>query len=298
VAVLSIRPVSDPVQAPGWRLFTEGLRDRGWIEGRNLVFSLRASEGRADRYRPLAAELVALRPDVIVGVSTQAVQAFREHTDTIPIVMLGVADPVASGFASSLARPGGNITGWSTQLTDIQEKSLQLLKEFRPATSRIALLWTPDNAGSRRSMEITVAVAPKLGIALHSMAISTSEDLVKATTGMARNPPDALLVHPTPVLQTHNQTIVAFARTWRLPTLTANSQMAREGLLLSYAPDLVDGWRIAAGYVDRILRGAQPAGLPIEQPTKFQFVINLKTARAIGIEISPSLLAQADEVVE
>jgi len=226
------------------------------------------------------------------------VQALREHTATMPIVMLGVADPVASGFASSLARPGKNITGTSTQVTDIQEKSLQLLKEIRPATSSIALLWTPDNAGSRRSMEITVAVAPRLGIALLSVPISTPEDLVKALEVLARKPPDALLVHPTPVLQVHNQTVVAFAITHRLPTLTGNSRMVRDGLLLSYAPDFVDGWRVAAGYVDRILRGAQPAELPIEQPTKFQFVINLKTARAIGVDISPSVLSRADELIE
>ncbi len=212
--------------------------------------------------------------------------------------MRGVADPVGSGFVASLARPGGNITGPSAQVTDLQEKSLQLLKEVHPGISRIAFLWTPDNAGSRLSMKATVAVAPKLGIALEPIAVNSPADLDKALAAIARNPPDALLVHPTPVLQLHERRIIAFAQAQRLPTLTTNASMARQGIMLSYAPDFVGEWRIAARYVDRILRGAKPADLPVEQPTKFQFVINRKTAQAIGVELPPSYLARADEVIE
>jgi putative ABC transport system substrate-binding protein len=298
VAVLTVEPVSSPAGAPGWRAFTDALRDRGWIEGRNLALDVRATEGRADRFREFAAQLVALRPDVIVGVTTQGVQAAREHTTTIPIVMRGVADPIAAGFVASLARPGGNVTGVSTQIGDLNEKFLQLLREARPGITRVVLLWTPDNAGSRRSKEITAAVAPTLGIALEPIGVNSPEELDKALGSMARHRPDALLVHATPVLQVHNRATIAFALKQRLPSLTHSAQMARDGLLLSYAPDLVEEWRVVAGYVDRILRGAKPAELPVEQPTKFQFVVNLKTARAIGIEIPSSLLGRADEVIE
>jgi ABC-type uncharacterized transport system substrate-binding protein len=299
VAILMSLPVSDPVVAPGWRKFTEALKERGWIEGRNIAFSIRSTEGHAERYRPLAAELVALHPDVIVGVTTQAVEALREQTDTIPIVMRGVADPIASGFVASLARPGGNITGPSSQASDIQEKSLQLLKEVRPEMVRVALLWTPENAASRRDRERIAAVAPKLGVTLESVPIRSAEDLANALAVMAQNQPDALLVHATAVLQVNNKATIAFALAQRLATFASPAtQMAREGLLLGFGPDFPAEYRVAAGYVDRILRGAKPAELPVEQPTKFELVINLRTARTIGLEIAPSLLARADEVIE
>src|SRR5262249_14583900 len=223
----------------------------------------------------------------------------REQTDTIPIVMRGVADPIASGFVASLARPGGNITGPSSQASDIQEKSLQLLKEVRPEMVRVALLWTPENADSRRDREKIEAVAPKLGITVETVPIPHAEDTAHALAGIAQNRPDALLTHATAVLQVNNKATIAFALAQRLPTFASPfTQMAREGLLLGYGPDLPAENRVAAGYVDRILRDAKPAELPVEQPTKFELVINLRTARAIGLEIPPSLLARADEVIE
>jgi putative ABC transport system substrate-binding protein len=201
-------------------------------------------------------------------------------------------------LVASLARPGGNITGPSAQLDDVQEKSLQLLKEARPGIARVALLWTPDNAGSRHSKEITVAVAPRLGIALEPIPINTPEDVDSALAAMERNRPDALFVHPTPVLQVNDHAVIAFALKQRLPTITGIGQMARDGILLSYASDHIQMWRVAADYVDRILRGAKPADLPVQQPTKFELVINVKTARAIGLDIPAALLARADELIE
>jgi len=296
VAVLT--PFSASFEAPGWDAFVGALRERGWNEGHNIVFHIRRTQGRPERLRDAAAELIALQPDVIVGMSTPAVQALREQTSTIPVVMRGVADPVASGFVASLARPSGNITGVSAQVGDLNEKFLQLLRDLGPGIARIALFWTPDNEGSRRSKEITAAVAPTLGISLEPIGVNTPEELDAALAVMSGSPPSALLVHATPALAASDQAIIAFAVKHRLPTLTHSSRMARNGFLLSYAPDLIEGVRLSADYVDRILRGAKPADLPVQQPTKFEFVINLKTARAIALELPPSFFALASEVIE
>jgi len=296
VAVLT--PYPNQSAASLWRTFTDALGERGWVEGRNIAVDIRETGGRPELFQRFAAELVALRPDLIIGVSTQGTQAARQQTDTIPIVMCSVGDPVAAGLVASLARPGGNITGPSAQLDDVQEKSLQLLKEARSGIARVALLWTPDNAGSRHSKEITVAVAPRLGIALEPIPVNTPEDVDSALAAMERNRPDALFVHPTPVLQVNDHAVIAFALKQRLPTITGIGQMARDGILLSYASDHIQMWRVAADYVDRILRGAKPADLPVQQPTKFELVINVKTARAIGLDIPAALLARADELIE
>jgi putative ABC transport system substrate-binding protein len=296
VAVLT--PYPNQSAASGWRAFTDVLGERGWVEGRNIAFDIRETEGRPELFQRFAAELVASRPDLVIGVTTQGTQAVRQQTDTIPIVMCSVGDPVAAGFVESLARPGGNITGPSAQLDDIQEKSLQLLKEARPSIVRVALLWTPDNAGSRHSKEILVVLAPRLGITLEPIPINTPEDIDSALAAIERNRPDALFVHPTPVLQVHDQKVIAFALKQRLPTITGISPMVRDGILLSYASDPIQGWRVTADYVDRILRGAKPADLPVQQPTKFELVVNLQTAKALGLTVPPSILALADEVIE
>jgi putative tryptophan/tyrosine transport system substrate-binding protein len=185
VAVLT--PYPNQSAASGWRAFTDVLGERGWVEGRNIAFDIRETEGRPELFQRFAAELVALQPDLIVGVSTQGTQAARQRTDTIPIVMCLVGDPVAAGFVASLARPGGNITGPSFQLDDLVGKSLQMLKEARPSIARVALLWTPDNAGSRHSKEIAVAVAPRLEIALEPIPINTPEDIASALAAIERD---------------------------------------------------------------------------------------------------------------
>jgi putative tryptophan/tyrosine transport system substrate-binding protein len=287
----------NPAAGPDWQAFVDALRERGWVEGRNLVFELRSAL-RAERYPEVAAELVAPRPDLIIANSSQATEALCQKTDTIPIVMIGVADPIGSGFVASLARPGGNVTGLSLQLGETNQKALQLLTETRPGISRIGLFWVPDNLGSRLNKEALVAIAPRLGVALEPVAIRAPEEFDAAFAAVTRSRADGLFTHSAPLLLSKREEIIAFAIDRRLPTMGANTQWARGGLLMSYAPDNIVQWRRAADYVDRILKGTKPADLPVEQPTKFDFVINLKTARAIGIEIPPLLLGRADEVIE
>ena len=297
VAVLEGAPPSTP-GASDSPAFVDALRERGWVEGRNIELHRRWAEGRAERYPQLAAELVALRPDLIIAASSQATQAVHEKTETIPIVMVGVADPVASRFVASLARPGGNITGLSVQLPETMGKALQLLAEVRPGISRVALLWVPDNPGSRVNKEALVAIAPRLGITLDPVAVQAQEELDAAFAAVARSRPDALFTTSAPLQMAHLHEIIAFALEQRLPAMGYVTQWARDGLLMSYSTDPADQWRRAAYYVDRILKGAKPADLPVEQPTRFELVINLKTAKALGLTIPPSILSRADEVIE
>jgi len=297
VAVLLTRL---PTQLPGSALaaFIEVLRERGWEEGRNLEFQLRATEGIANWYEHLAAELVALKPDVIIAGGSQATRALRQLTNAIPIVMVGPSDPVAAGFIASLARPGGNVTGVSNQLSDLVGKNVQILKELRPGLSRIALLWNPDDPGSRTGAETQLANGPRHGLTIQSIPIKNREDLDTALAALADNLPEALDVHITPILAANVDAVATFALHHGLPSSTGTAAMARAGLLVSYAPDPRDLWRRAADYVDRILKGAKPAEMPVEQPTKFEFVINLKTAKAIGLAVPHSILMRADEVIE
>jgi putative ABC transport system substrate-binding protein len=241
---------------------------------------------------------VAHKPDVIIAAGSQATRAAREHTNTIPIVMMATGDPLGAGFITSLARPGGNITGLTNQLGDMGGKVFQILKELRPGLSRIALFWNPDDPGSKLGEENQFANGPQHGLAIQSIPIKRGEDLKGALTDLARSPPEALHMHITPVLNSNRALIVAFALQQRLPSFSESKAMTREGGLASYAPDPVDLWRRAADHVDRILKGANPAEMPVEQPTKFELVINLKTANAIGLTVPQSLLARADEVIE
>jgi putative tryptophan/tyrosine transport system substrate-binding protein len=299
-AVAHVAVLGDSPSGPGsnWRAFVDALRERGWVEGRNLAFDVRSTEGRAERYPELAAELVALRPDLIIAETSQETQAVIQKTDTIPIVMSGVADPVASRFVASLARPGGNVTGLSAQLVDTTGKTLQLLVEARPGIWRVGLLWAPDSPGSRLNKEALVAIAPRLGVTLEPVAVNAPEDFDAAFAAVARTQPDALLTLSAPLLFAHRQQIIAFALDHRLPAIGNSTQWARDGLLMSFGEDIADQWRRAAYYVDRILKGAKPADLPVEQPTKFEFVINLKTAREIGLELPALFVGRADEVIE
>lgn len=297
VAVLVARP---PAQLPNpvWPAFVEGLRERGWEEGRNLEFQLRAAGGVTERYQQLAAELVALKPDVIIAGGSQATQATRQRTNTIPIVMVATGNPLGAGFIASLARPGGNITGVTNQLGDLGEKVIQILKELRPGLSRIAVLWNPEDPGSKVAAEAQLANGPRHGLVVQSIPIKTSEDLSAALAALADTLPEALDVHITPILAANVDAIANFAVRHGLPSCTGSAAMTRAGLLVSYAPDPVNLWRRAADYVDRILRGANPAEMPVEQPTKFEFVINLKTAKAIGLAVPQPILMRADEVIE
>jgi putative ABC transport system substrate-binding protein len=287
-----------PQTPPLWQAFVDILRERGWSEGRNVTFQLRAAEGSEERFQQLAAELVGLRPDVIIAANSQAIEVTHQLTKTIPIVMIGPSDPLGAGFIASLARPGGNITGLTNQLGDSAEKQLQMLKELRPGVSPIALLWNPDDAGLRLAAQVQIASGPQQRLTIQSIPIKRREDLDAALAVLTSDPPEALLVHPNPLLFVHRAIIVAFALQKRLPSFTGSTLMAREGLLAGYAPDIVTVWRRAADFVDRILKGANPAEMPVEQPTEFEFVVNLKTARAIGLDVPPLVLARADEVIE
>jgi putative ABC transport system substrate-binding protein len=285
-----------------WPGFVAALRERGWIEGENIRFDVRWAEGRPEQFDEFAADLLKGRPDVVMAGSSQAAQALHRLTRTVPIVMAGVVDPVGAGLVASLARPESNATGVSFgvpsgQTDPVAGKRLQLLKETRPGIARIALLWTPENHGSFLAKESAVALAPALGIQLHPIAVNRAEDLEPALAALAQSRPDALEVSPTPVLVDQRRRIAAFALAQGLPTLGAGV-MARDGLLMSYAADLGESWRRLADFADRILRGASPGDLPVEQPTKFELVVNLRTARALGLTLPPSLLAAADEVIE
>jgi len=297
VAVLTTRPLT---QAPNpvWPAFVEVLRQRGWEEGHNLEFHLRAGEGNAERFEASATELLAFKPDVIIAAGSGPTQAMRQRTSTIPIVVIGTGNPLGTGFIASLARPGGNVTGVTNQLGDLGEKNIQILKELRPGLSRIALFWNPDNPGSRTAAEDQLASGPRHGLSVQSVPIKTREDLGAALAALADNLPEAFEVHIAPILAANVDAIANFALHHRLPSVTASAAMARAGLLASYAPDQVNLWRRAADYVHRILKGANPAEMPVEQPTKFDFVINLKTAKAIGLAVPQSILMRADEIIE
>ena len=291
-------PLSDPASKRFRAAFLEGLRQYGWVEGQNLLIEDRWVEGHTERYGRYAEELVS-RSDIelIVAAGSQATIEAKTRTTTIPILMLFVSHPVGAGFVASLARPGGNVTGISGQLGDI-EKSFELLRELVPDLHRVFVLWQSDNPGSRLGFENYSKLATRLGLSLSSASLSTVSDLEPALASIAADLPQALHVHPVPVAFRRRQQIATFAATQRLPTLGDASDFARDGLLLSYAPDSATIFRRAGFYVDRLLRGVKAAELPVEQPTKFELVINLRTAKSIGLTIPPSLLARADELIE
>ena len=291
-------PLSDPAAKRNWAAFLEGLREYGWVEGQNLLIESRWVEGHTERYGPYAAELVSRGDiEVIVAGGDQATLEAKTRTTTIPIVMVYATDPVAVGLVASLARPGGNITGISNQLGD-SEKSLELLRELVPDLHRVFLLWQSTNPGSRRAFEGLTKRATRFGLTLSSASLATDADLEPALASIAADLPQGLVVHPVPIAFRRRREIAAFAAAQHLPSVGLASEFARDGLLLSYGPDFPTIIRRAGYYVDRLLRGAKAAELPVEQPTKFELVINLKTAKAIGLTVPPALLLRADELIE
>jgi putative tryptophan/tyrosine transport system substrate-binding protein len=283
--------------SPGWAGFREGLRELGWEDGRNIVMEFRFAGGRPERYRELAEELVRLNVDVLAAANSQSVRAAKEATGTIPIVMFEVGHPVDAGFVASLARPGGNVTGMSSQLSELEGKSVEFLREVVPGMRRVALMWDPNNAGSAVAAKYAQPLVERLGLHFISIPVRHPEDLERALTTVAGERPDAVIVHP-PIIWANRAMIVEFAVKHRLPSVTASRAGVEGGLLMAHAPNLFDQGRRAANYVDRIFKGAKPADLPVEQPTKFELIINLKTAKALGLTIPPSLLARADQIIE
>jgi putative ABC transport system substrate-binding protein len=282
--------------SPQAEALRQGLQ-LGYVEGQNVALEFRA-EGGSERLPVLAAELVELQVDVIVAFSSVAAQAAKNTTTTIPIVMVSSGDPVATGLVVSLARPGGNITGLTGMATELSGKRLQLLREVVPSLSRLAVLWnTLDGAMTLtfRGIQIT---ARALGLAVRPLGVQEAKDIDTAIVAMTEERPDALFMISDVLTMRHLGQVVAFAAQRKLPTMFEGSRPVAEGGLMSYGPNVTDQLRRAAYYVDRILKGAKPTDLPIEQPTKFELVINMKTAKALGLTIPPSVLARADDIIQ
>jgi putative tryptophan/tyrosine transport system substrate-binding protein len=285
--------------APFVNAFLQGLRELGWVEGQNIAIEYRFAEGRLDRLPDLAAELVRLNVDVILASSTPPALAAKNATRTIPIVMGTSADPEGSGLVASLARPGGNITGLSFSVAlDVIGKELELLKETVPNIRRVAVLSNPGNPGNVRALETVKTTARSLGVQLQIVEARGPNEFEAAFAAMARKRAEALLVIADSVFGLHRTPLQILADKSRLPTMYGLREHTEAGGLMSYAVDVRDSFRRSATYVDKILKGAKPADLPIEQPTKFELIINLKTAKALGLTIPPSILARADEVIE
>ena len=278
--------------------FRQGLRELGYIEGKNIVIEYRSSEGKLDRTPALAAELVRLKVDVIVSAGPQITSAAKEATVTIPIVMTLDTDPVGSGFVASLARPGGNITGLSTLAPEISGKQLELLKETVPKLSRVAVFGTSTIAGNARALRETELAAGAFGVQLQYRDVLSPKDIETAFRAASKERADAVLVLTSPVLNSHRRQLANLAANNRLPAIYAREEYVEDGGLMSYGVNQADLDRRAANYVDKILKGAKPAELPVEQPTKFEFIINLKAAKQIGLTIPPNVLARADRVLK
>jgi ABC-type uncharacterized transport system substrate-binding protein len=278
--------------------FRQGLRDLGYVEGKNIAFEYRRAEGKLVQLPDLAAELVGLKVDIIVVGGNSAIRAAKNATTTIPIVMPHSGDPVADGFVASLARPGGNITGLtSSPGYEISGKRLELLKESVPKATRVAVLRDPNNPGTALSLKETETAAQTLKVHVESVEVRGSKDFETAFRAVAAKRADALLVLAGGLFNTHRARIVTLAANSRLPTMYNEQEYVLAGGLMAYATNFTDLYRRAATYVDKILKGAKPADIPVEQPTKFELIINLKAAKQIGLTIPPNVLVRADKVI-
>jgi putative tryptophan/tyrosine transport system substrate-binding protein len=279
-------------------VFKQGLRDLGWVEGKNIGIDHRDAGGHVDRLGSLAAELVALNVDVIVTVDTPPTQAARQATGIIPIVIAVSADPVGAGLVKSLSHPGGNVTGLSLLAPETDQKTLEVLRDTLPRTKRVAMIFDPKNQGMMLRLKAIETAATKLVLELQSIPALNSSELATALTVVAKDPPDALFVL-SPIYAAYQNEIGEFARTTKVPLLFDTSGLAGEpGALLSYGADISALFRRAATFVDKILKGAKPADLPVEQPAKFDLVVNLKTATALRLDVPPTVLLRADRVIE
>ena len=278
--------------------FLQRLGELGYVEGQNLITERRYSEGRPDRFPEFAAELVRLKVDIIVVTTTPAALAVKRTTKTIPVVFPTAIDPVAAGVVASLARPGGNITGLTGQAAELVGKRLQFLKEAIPRLSRVAMLWNAANPANARPLREAQDAARSLGVTLQSQEVRGPTDFERVSAVMTRERPDALLFQEDGLTLQHGGQTVDFVTRNRIPSMFGLADLAAAGGLMSYGPHAADQWRRGAVLVDKILKGAKPADLPVEEPTKFELVINLKTAKALGLTIPPSLFLRADQVIE
>ena len=292
---------SPPLVAPLRDAFRDGLRELGYVEAQNIAIEHRYGEDKPERLRQLASELVRLRPAVIVAQGTPSALAARGATSTIPIVMTTAGDPVGSGLVSNLARPDGNVTGLTNLAAELSSKRLQMLKEARPMLSRVAVLWDstgPAPPADPYGRKATEEAGRSLGLKLQILAVRGLSDFPEVFESAVKAGAEAVVVLPSPILARHRKSLVELAAKHRLPAMYQASEFADAGGLMAYGPSNAALYHRAAYYVDRLLKGAKPADLPVEQPTTFELVINLKTARALGLTIPPSLLLRADQVIE
>jgi putative ABC transport system substrate-binding protein len=290
-------PTSPSFYAARIKAFQQGLHEHGYIEEKNIMLEYRYAEGKVDRFPELAAELVGLKVEVIVTGSEGAVQAAKKASSTIPIVFATVADPVGSGLVTSLAQPGGNATGLTIIAPELDGKRLELLKEAFPKVTRVAFFWRIGGPRGDLHFSDTEAVAKGLGLQLQSLEVRGLDDFAAAFETAKRIGSQAILTTASPLINTVRERLLDFAAKNRLPAMYAGPEFVDAGGLMSYAPSYGDLFRRAATYVDKILKGAKPADLPVEQPTKFEFMINLKAAMQIGLTIPPNVLARADRVI-
>ena len=298
IGVLTNLSKDDPEGRARDEAFAERLRQLGWSEGRNLRIEERRTGGRAELAHKYAAELVALAPDVIVTTGSAGLVPLLQLTRTIPIVFTIVPDPVGAGFVDSLARPGGNATGFSQFEYGLSSKWLELLKEVAPGVTRVAVVREPGLTAAIAQFAALEAVAPSLHVELVPLNLRDDGEIEREIVTFARSPADGLIVTSGPLASVHRDLIIQAAARHRLPAVYVTRYMATGGGLMSYGPDFVDQYRLAAGYVDRILKGEKPADLPVQAPTKYETVINLRTAKALGLTVPQALLARADEVIE
>jgi putative ABC transport system substrate-binding protein len=298
IGVLMNLTADDPETSARVTAFAQGLQQLGWTDGRNVRIDYRWSAGDADLSRKYAAELVALAPDVILANGSPAVAPLQQLTRTVPIVFVYIVDPVGAGFVESLPRPGGNITGFTFFEYGMSAKWLELLKEIVPQLKQAAVLRDPTIASGAGQYAVIQAVAPSLGVELRAVGVGDAGEIERAITAFARSSNGGLIVTGSSLAAVHRDLIVTLAARHRLPAVYPFRYFAARGGMMSYGANSIDPIRRAVGYVDRILKGEKPADLPVQAPTKYELVINLKTAKALGLEVPPTLLARADEVIE
>ena len=292
---LVLAPLTE-TPSPERAAFLAGLRELGWIEGKTIAIEYSSAKSNPELLEELAEEMVRMKVDIIVAAGPDTlIRSAKEATNTVPIVMAASGDPVGARFVASLARPGGNVTGISTMVAELGSKRLELLKEVVPRVARVAVIWSP---ASQRELEMIRAAADKLGLTLKLMEVRNAYDLARTFAVLEKERPDALTMLFDGLTSGYRGLVGDFATKHKLPTVSGAKEFAEAGGLMSYAPDIADSFRRAASYVDKILRGAKPGDLPVEQPTKFELVINLKTAKVIGLTIPQSVLLRADQVIQ
>jgi putative tryptophan/tyrosine transport system substrate-binding protein len=289
---------SDPQAQARVRAFTAALQEQGWTDGRNVRLEFRYTEGQPDRLPALAADLVQRNVDVILTAGTESTNAARKATKTIPIVMAAVGDPIAAGFIASLARPRANITGASLLATELTAKRMQLLKEVLPALTRLAVLWSAANASVVQKLKQIQAAAPQFRVQLHTFELRVPDDLDKGFESAVQFGAQAVMTTEDAIQITYRTRVVELGKQHRMPVASEFGEFAQAGALMSFGPSILDQFRYAASYVDKLFKRAKPGDLPVEQATRFELIVNLKTAKALGVMIPPSVLSRADEVIQ